>query len=75
MLELNEYYYYANLALYYCDDCGGEFIVSCERTINTGLQAPFCPYCRSSQTQCKSSTTDQDRAQYHLGNLSLTEPK
>ena len=26
MLELNEYYYYANLALYYCDDCGGEFI-------------------------------------------------
>lgn len=51
MLELNEYYYYANLALYYCDDCGGEFIVSCEKTINTGLQAPFCPYCRSSQTQ------------------------
>ena len=67
MLELNEYYYYANLALYYCDDCGGEFIA--------GLKAPFCPYCRSSQTQCKSSTTDQDRSQYHLGNLSLTEPK
>lgn len=34
MLELNEYYYYANLALYYCDDCGGEFIVSCEKTTN-----------------------------------------
>ena len=48
MLELNEYYYYANLALYYCDDCGGEFIVSCEKTTNAGLKAPFCPYCRSS---------------------------
>ena len=41
MLELNEYYYYANLALYYCDDCGGEFIVSCEKTTNAGLKAPF----------------------------------
>ena len=28
MLELNEYYYYATVGLFYCDVCGGEVFVS-----------------------------------------------
>lgn len=31
MIPMNEHNNYANVALYSCEGCGGEFIVSCER--------------------------------------------
>lgn len=73
MLKLNETQYYANLALYGCESCGGEFIVSAEHTERTGGNIS-CPYCCSKATKLKAESTDENRAEFHLGCFTLVEP-
>lgn len=74
MIKMNETTGYANLALCGCDKCKGEFIISVERLQHSIYNTkPKCPYCGFG-AEIKGNTTDENRADFELGFLTLCEP-
>lgn len=72
MIKMNENTYYANVGMLYCRNCGGESIISIEKSEKTQHDL-CCPYCGSQKVKITARTTDENRADYEFDAFTLVE--